>query len=158
MALVTAGLLAFSGWRTAAVSLLAFPFLFVLAYTGYAGTSGASEAIGYVGRSFVTACGDMLLIYVLAIPSMWLIDTVMGRMIFNFLDWVIYADDLTIDNMNVRFQAVTYLFFFSVMFILLSVSFALTAYKLREIAGAEALLEEIDRVGTKRRLRGMEVE
>ncbi len=158
VAIAVATLLAFGPLLVALASLLAFPFLFILAYVGYTGMAKVGRTVKYVGTNFLTAVGNMLLIYVLIIPSMWLIDTVAGHMLFSFLDWVVYTDPAAIDNLNVVFQAFTYLLFFSVMFILLSVSFALSAHKIWEIAEAEALLEKIESVGTKRRLRGMEME
>lgn len=158
MGLAMAFLLAFSPAMTALTSLVLLPFVFVAAYTGYSGLAGFGESLRYVLKSFAKATGFFYLLLILAIPAMWLIDSIFGSMLFSFLDWVIYADEVSIDNINVVLQCITYVYLYTIIFCLLAVSFALNAYSLRELNEAEALIEEIGQVGTRRRLRGMEME
>lgn len=158
VALLMAVLLAFNPWVTAFSTLFLLPFVFIVAYAGYSGLSGFTETIRYTFRNFGAVVSNFYLILIMAIPTMWLIDTLFGSMLFAFLDWVVYADTMAIDNMNVVLQCGTYVFLFTLMFFVLSVAFALNAYKLREINEADALLEEIEGVGSRRRLRGMEME
>lgn len=158
IALVMAFLLAFSPIITALSTLFLMPFVFIVAYAGYSGLSGFKETIRYTFRNFGTVVSNFYLILIMAVPTMLLVDTLFGQMLFSFMDWIVYADTMAIDNMNVVLQCVTYLFMFTLMFCVFSVCFALNAYKLREINQADALLEEISSVGTRRRLRGMEME
>ena len=150
--------LSFSPAYSLLTVLLLFPFLFVAAYAGYSGVQRFGQSLRYVWKSFGTVIGNHLLILLMAIPSMWLIDTLFGQMIFSFLDWIVYADTVAIDGMNVVLQCLIYTFLFGLMLCLLTVSFAIMTYTLKEVNEAEALLGEISEVGTRRRLRGMEME
>ncbi|OAV42995.1 stage II sporulation protein M [Lewinella sp. 4G2] len=142
-----------------AISLtFVLPILFTVAYAGYSGLSGVKETVGYCVRRLGSLLSNHLLVLLMVVPGMMLIDTVVGSMLFSFLDWVVYADSVAIDNMNVVLQAVTYLFLYTIALLLLTISFCLNAYNLREINEADRLLAEIESVGTRRKLRGMELE
>jgi len=149
---------AFSGVVAGLVAFLALPFLITFAYAGYSGLATFKETFGYVYTNLVTSYGNFLLLLLMAIPLMWVLDTMVAYFLFSFLDWVFYADAITIDNANVTLQAIVYFFLFGLLFMSWGVSFALNFYTLREIEKANTLLEDIEAFGSKRRLRGMEVE
>lgn len=149
---------AFSGTVAGLVAFLALPFLITFAYAGYSGLASFKETFGYVYTNLVTSYGNFLLLLLMAIPLMWVLDTMVAYFLFAFLDWVFYADAVTIDNANVTLQAIVYFFLFGLLFMAWGVSFALNFYTLREIERANTLLEDIEAFGSKRRLRGMEVE
>ena len=135
-----------------------FPILFITAYAGYSGVFGFWESLRYALKNFGSLLSNHLLILIMAIPSMLLIDTLFGMMLFSFLDWIVYADPIAIDNMNVVLQCLTYVFLFTIVLCIQMISFVLSTYNLKEINDAEALLKDIEMVGTRRRLRGMEME
>jgi len=149
---------AFSGIVAGLVAFLTLPFLMTFAYAGYSGLASPKETFRYVYTNLITSYGNFLLLLLMAVPLMWVLDTGVAYFLFAFLDWVFYADAITIDNANVTLQAIVYFFLFGLLFISWSVSFALNFYTLREIEKANTLLEDIDSFGSKRRLRGMEVE
>lgn len=149
---------AFNGAVAGLVAFLALPFLITFAYAGYSGLATFKETFGYVYTNLVTSYGNFLLLLLMAIPLMWGLDTMVAYFLFAFLDWVFYADAITIDNANVTLQTIVYFFLFGLLFMAWGVSFALNFYTLREIEKANTLLEDIDTFGSKRRLRGMEVE
>ncbi|NJC27371.1 stage II sporulation protein M [Neolewinella antarctica] len=156
--LCAACVLSFGYITTALATLFLLPFVFILAYAGYSGLSGVKETLGNTLRNFGAVIPNFYLILVMVVPLMWLIDTALGGLLFSFLDWVIYADAAELDNLNAVLQTALYAYIFTLMFALLAVSFALIAYKLREINHADALLREIESVGTRRKLRGLEME
>ncbi|MEO0732433.1 MAG: stage II sporulation protein M [Bacteroidota bacterium] len=156
--LVVALAFAFSGTVAALFAFLALPFCFVFAYAGYAGLANFREVFRYVYTNMAASYGTYLLLLAMALPVMWLIDTAIGGLLFAFLDWVVYADPILLDNVNVMLQAFTYFVLFGLLIVLFTVSFTLNFYNLREIERAEGLLDTIERVGTKRRIRGMETE
>jgi uncharacterized membrane protein SpoIIM required for sporulation len=149
---------AFNGTVTGLAVFLLFPFLMTFAYAGYVGQATFRETFQFVYTNLVASYSNFLLVFLMAIPCIWLIDTTVGGLIFTFLDWVFYADNYAIDNLNVILQAFTYWFLFGLIVIIWGISFALNFYNLREIERADGLIESIERVGTKRRIRGMELE
>jgi uncharacterized membrane protein SpoIIM required for sporulation len=156
--LVIATGLAFNGAIAGLFVFLTLPFLLTFAYAGYSGLATFRETFSIVYTNLVSSYGNFLMVILLAVPAMWLLDTVVGSLIFSFLDWVFYADAVTIDNVNVILQAISYWFLFGIIFTMWAVSSALNFYTLREIERADSLLEDIEQFGTKRRIRGMEVE
>ena len=150
--------MAFSGAVAGLFVFLALPFALTFAYAGYAGLAGIKETFRFVYTNLVKSYDSFILILIMAVPTMWLIDTAIGALLFAFLDWVFYADAVTIDNANVVLQSVLYFFLFGLLFVIWGVSFALNFYTLREIERADSLLEDIEAFNTKRKLRGMEVE
>jgi hypothetical protein len=150
--------LAFSGAVAGLFAFLALPFLLTFAYAGYSGLATFKETFRYVYTNLVASYGNFILLLLMAVPLMWVLDTGVAYFLFAFLDWVFYADAVTIDNANVTLQAIVYFFLFGLLFMTWGVSFALSFYTLREIEQANTLLEDIGAFGGKRRLRGMEVE
>lgn len=154
---IAAGL-AFNAAVAGLFAFLALPFLLTFAYAGYSGLATFRETFSFVYTNLVISYGNSLLILLLAIPTIWLLDTAIGGLIFAFFDWVFYADAVTIDNFNVILQAISYWLMFGLVFTMWGISSALSFYTLREIEKADSLLEEVERFGEKRRIRGMEVE
>ena len=149
---------AFNGTITGLFAFLLLPFLMTFAYAGYSGLASLKETFKFVYTNLLSAYSNFLLIIIMAVPCMWLLDTAVGSLIFAFLDWIFYADNITIDNANVVLQAISYWFLFGIVFCIWALSFALNFYHLREVEKADGLLERIESVGTKRRIRGMEME
>ena len=156
--LAIAFFMAFSGAIACLFVFLALPFTLTFAYSGYAGLASIKETFRFVYTNLVKSYDSFFLLLLMAIPMMWLVDTTIGGLLFAFLDWVFYADVVTIDNANVVLQSILYFFLFGLLFVIWGVSFALNFYTLREIEQAGSLLENIEAFNTKRRLRGMEVE
>ncbi|WP_273444627.1 stage II sporulation protein M [Neolewinella agarilytica] len=149
---------AFSGTIAGLFAFLLLPFLMTFAYAGYSGLASPQETFKFVYTNILSAYSNFLLIIIMAVPCMWLLDTIVGSLIFAFLDWIFYADSITIDNANVVLQAISYWFLFGIVFCIWALSFSLNFYHLREVERADGLLERIESVGTKRRIRGMEME
>lgn len=149
---------AFSGTVAGLFAFLLLPFLMTFAYAGYSGLASLKETFRFVYTNILSAYSNFLLIIIMAVPCMWLLDTAVGSLIFAFLDWIFYADSITIDNANVVLQAISYWFLFGIVFCIWALSFSLNFYHLREVERADGLLERIETVGTKRRIRGMEME
>jgi uncharacterized membrane protein SpoIIM required for sporulation len=156
--LAIAFFMAFSGAIACLFVFLVLPFTLTFAYSGYAGLASIKETFRFVYTNLVKSYDSFFLLLLMAIPMMWLVDTTIGGLLFAFLDWVFYADVVTIDNANVVLQSILYFFLFGLLFVIWGVSFALNFYTLREIEQAGSLLENIEAFNTKRRLRGMEVE
>jgi uncharacterized membrane protein SpoIIM required for sporulation len=150
--------LAFNAAIAGLFVFLVLPFLLTFAYAGYSGLATFRETFSFVYTNLVSSYGNFIMVILLAIPAMWVLDTAVGSLVFSFLDWVFYADAVTIDNVNVILQAISYWFLFGLVFTMWAVSSALNFYTLREIERADSLLEDIEQFGTNRRLRGMEVE
>jgi hypothetical protein len=149
---------AFNGIVTLLFVFLALPFLFTFAYAGYSGLATPRETFRYVYVHLVRTYTNLLMLILLAVPLLWLLDTTAAGLLFAFLDWVFYADQVTIDNANVVLQAFLYTFLFGIVFQLMSLAFLFNFYTVREIERASSLLDDIQAFGGKRRLRGMEVE
>ncbi|MEL7163770.1 MAG: hypothetical protein AAFN92_23630, partial [Bacteroidota bacterium] len=92
---------AFGGTVAALFAFLALPFCFVFAYAGYAGLASFRETFRYVYTNLAASYGAYLLLLTMALPVMWLLDTAIGGLLFAFLDWVVYADAVQLDNLNV---------------------------------------------------------
>ncbi|TXF89977.1 stage II sporulation protein M [Neolewinella aurantiaca] len=150
--------MAFGGEVAGLLAFLALPFALTFAYTGYSGQADIRQTFRFVYTNLVRSYDSFIMILIMAIPTMWLIDTAIGSLLFSFFDWVFYADAITIDNANVVLQSVLYFFLVGTLFVIWGVSFALNFYTLREIEQANSLLEEIEAFNTKRRLRGIELE
>lgn len=139
-------------------TFLALPFLMTFAYAGYSGLASFKETFNFVYTNLATSYGNFLTVLLLAFPTIWLLDTGIGALVFAFFDWVFYADAITIDNVNVILQAISYWCLFGLVFTMWGISSALSFYTLREVEQAASLLEEVESFGEKRRIRGMEVE
>lgn len=138
--------------------LLLLPVAMTFAYAGYAGLASLKKTFGYVFSSLAVTYSNFLIIILMAYLSAFVLTTTVGSLLFMFLDWIVYADAQAIDNANVILQCVVYYFIFGIVYCIWSVSFALNFYHLREVSGAEGLLERVEAVGSKRRIRGMETE
>ena len=149
---------AFSGTIAGLFAFLLLPFLMTFAYAGYSGLASLKETFRFVYTNLLSAYSNFLLIIIMAVPCMWLLDTAVGSLLFAFLDWIFYADAITIDNANVVLQSFSYWFLFSIVFSIWAISFSLNFYHLREVEKADGLLDRIENVGNKRRIRGMEME
>jgi len=149
---------AFNGAVAALFAFLALPFCFTFAYAGYAGLASVQEAFRYVYTNLTSSYGNYVMILLMAILCMLLLDSTVASLLFAFLDWIFYADPITIDNANVILQSITYFILYGLLIVILTVSFTLNFYHLREIERSEGLLADIDAVGSRRRIRGMEIE
>ncbi|MFT7119836.1 MAG: putative membrane protein SpoIIM required for sporulation [Neolewinella sp.] len=134
------------------------PTVMTFAYAGYAGLASLKQIFSYIFASLATTYSNFFIIILMAFLSTIVLTTTVGTLLFSFLDWVIYADPTAIDNANVILQCIVYYFIFAIVFCIWAVSFALNFYHLREIVEADGLLERIESVGSKRRIRGMETE
>lgn len=148
----------FNGVITSLVVFLLLPFLFTFAYAGYSGLANFRQTFRYVYVHLVLTYTNFLMLLLLTIPLLWLLDTTVAALLFAFLDWVFYADQVTIDNANVILQAFLYTFLFGIVFQLMSLAFLFNFHTVREIEQAGSLLNDIQAFGGKRRLQGMEVE
>lgn len=149
---------AFGGGYAALFFFLAFPFLLTYAYAGSAGLATFRETFGYVYGNLSGSYGNFLLILLFAVPVLLLLDLSVGGLLFSVFDWLILTDDISIYNWNTILQAVLYYFLYGIIFGAWSVALILNFYGVRETREAHSLLERIETVGSRRRLRGMEVE
>ncbi len=150
--------LAWNGTVASLFLVLAFPVLLTFAYAGYAGIASLKETFSYVLGNLGVTYSNFLIIIIMAFLCSLVLTSAVATLVFSFLDWVIYADQAAIDNANVILQCITYYFIFGIIFCTWSISFALNFYHLREVVHADGLLERVETVGNKRRIRGMETE
>ena len=137
---------------------LVLPFLFVWLTNKDGGKKVIADTFRFVYTSLTKSYSSYILILVMAVPTMWLVDTAIGSLLFAFFDWIFYSDAVTIDNANVVLQSVLYCYLLGLLFVIWGASFALKFYTLREIDQATGLLSEIEAFNTKRKVRGIEVE
>lgn len=156
--LVMAFGLAWNGAVSATFIALLFPLILTFAYAGYSGLASLKETLSYVFANLGVTYSNFLIIILMAFLCSYVLTTTVGTLIFSFLDWVVYADPAAIDNANVMLQCVLYYYIFGIIFCIWSVSFALNFYHLQEVVSGEGLLERVEQVGEKRRIRGMETE
>lgn len=149
---------AFNGVVAGFFVVLVLPFLMTYAYAGYSGLATIRQTFSYVFSNIAVTFSNFLIIILMAFLCSFVLTSTVGRLVFSFLDWVVYADPVTIDNANVILQCVVYYFIFGIVYCIWSVSFALNFYHLREVAEAGGLLSRVETVGDKRRIRGMETE
>lgn len=145
-------------WVAGLFSLLVLPTLMTFAYAGYAGVAGLKQTFSYVLGNIAVTYSNFLLIILTALLCAFVLTTTVGQLLFMFLDWVVYADPQSVDSANVVLQCVVYYFIFGSVYCVWSISFALNFYHLHEVSSAEGLLERVEKVGTKKRIRGMETE
>ena len=137
---------------------LLLPVVMTYAYAGYAGQATLGDTFRNVFSNLAVTYSNYLIIALMAFLSTIVLTTIVGQLVFSFLDWVVYADVQTIDNANVILQCLVYYFLFGLVYCVWSISFALNFYHLQEVTEAEGLLERVEAVGTKRRIQGMETE
>ncbi|MBB4080910.1 putative membrane protein SpoIIM required for sporulation [Lewinella aquimaris] len=150
--------LSFSGAAVALVVFLTFPFLVTLGVSGYIGGPSPAGVFRMTYTNLAVSYGLFFLIILVAFPLIYLLDTVIGQFFFAFLDWIVYTDASTIDARNVVLQAFCYYFLFVLVFCSWVVAFAASLGTLQEIETAAELRQSIQKLGRKRRLRGMERE
>lgn len=149
---------AFNGVVAGCFVALVLPLAITFAYAGYGGFASLRETFRYVFANIAVTYSNFLIIILMAALCSYVLTSVVGTLVFSFLDWVVYADPATIDNANVILQCITYYFIFGIIFCIWSVSFALNFHHLHEVTHATGLLERVESVGSKRRIRGMETE
>lgn len=158
LGLVIAFGFAWNGTVSGIFIALLLPLVLTFAYAGYAGQASLKETFGYVFSNLGVTYSNFLIIILMAFLCSYVLTTTVGTLIFSFLDWVVYADPGAIDNANVILQCVLYYYIFGIIFCIWSVSFALNFYHLQEVVRGEGLLERVEAVGEKQRIRGMEIE
>lgn len=158
ISLMLAFSLAFSSIVAALSVGFLFPVLLTVAHATYAKATSFPTAVRYVFTSLPTTYSNFLMITIMAFFGSFVLTSTVGQLFFAFLDWVIFADPVTIDNTNVILQCALYFFIFGLVFCLWATSFALNFYHLQEIATGKGLLERIGQVGKQRVLRGMTAE
>ena len=136
-----------------------YPFLLMLGYAFGRGTQGKGGMVfryvyGHLPESFV----PQLVTLLLALPVMYLLDTVFGTLIFQALEWVIYAEGATIDRLNVGLQVFLYVLAFGLLFFLWCLQSGLAFETVHERNQAGGLRERMQEVGRGRQLRGMHAE
>nr|WP_198661721.1 stage II sporulation protein M [Lewinella sp. IMCC34183] len=160
--LAVSGLLAltfaFGGVTVAFVTFLTFPFLLMLGVGTYIWGLSVPVVFRKVYTNLGHSYGFLLVLVVIGLPLTFLLDSVLGGYLFEFLDWVIYTDGGTIDARNVMLQAFCYYFLFVLAFTAWVVGFALSLGSLLEIDTAGHLKEQIAAVGRRAQLRGLERE
>ena len=165
-----AGVLAVSGLTGAlltafhpAAVFVGFTFVLPLVIAGgYAayvkGTTGALPMVRYALRGYLKLFGGYALLLLLAIPTMFLLDTVLGQLIFNLIDWVFYTEEYKRYAINAVLQCGIYSFCLALLLIVVSSYVAISAHSFWEVNEAPGLLKRIQDFGGRGRLRGLEVE
>ena len=150
--------MAFGGITVALLTFLTFPFLLVLAINGYLLQGRPGQVFRLVYTNLGYSYGLVLLMALVVLPLFFLLDSSVGSYFFSFFDWVVYTDVRTIDARNIMLQAFCYYFLFGLLFCTWVIALSLSLGSLREVELAGDLRERIARIGSKRRLMGMERE
>ena len=158
VSLLVALLFAFGGKITGLLVFLLLPFVITLAYATYSGITGPRDTFRYVYKNLLRSYSDFVILLLLFIPSFYLLDSTMSGLFFGFFDWLVYTDEVTLSNANRVLETIIYFFTFGLLFVAWAVALTLNFYTLHEIERADGLLEEVERFGEQRRLRGMELE
>ena len=160
--LLTCGLLAlafsFNGSVVALLTFLTLPFLLLWAVAGYVLDMPFRTAFRLAYTNLGSSYGLLLLLLLIYLPVIFLLDTVLGEFLFQFLDWVIYTDGGTIDARNVMLQAFCYYAFFAMLFCTSIIGYAIAIGSLWEVETAGDLLRRIERLGRREALKGLERE
>lgn len=149
---------AFNGAIASFFVIFLLPFVMTFAYAGYSGQASLKQTFSYVFANLPVTYSNFVIIILMAFLCSFVLTTTVGTLVFSFLDWVVYADAMAIDNANVILQCILYYFIFGIIYCIWSISFALNFYHLREVIQADGLLGRVESVGSKRRIRGMETE
>lgn len=138
---------------------LLLPLVIAAGYAAYlAETTGAGAMLKYSLRGFLKLVGGYILLMLLAIPTMLLLDTVLGQFVFNLIDWIFYVEEYKRYAINAVLQCGIYAFCSALLLITLSCYAAISAHSFWEVNEAPKLLERIRGVGRRGKLRGLEVE
>ncbi len=149
---------AFGPVLTALLVFLTYPFLLCWGAGHYLYGFRVGEVFRTVYTNLGTSYGLTGLFLAVALPAMFLIDSIVFDSLFGVLDWIVYTDVRTIDARNVMLQAFTYFFLYAMIFCTLVILLALGLGSLREVERADLLRARIERLGNKRRLGGIERE
>ncbi|MGB3548534.1 MAG: stage II sporulation protein M [Saprospiraceae bacterium] len=156
--LLTVCVLVPSGW-TAFLFFLTLPFLLTWSYRSLTDANeGPRESFRLVYTRLGQTLGIFLLILLLGFICFSILNSTVTTTIFSFLNWVISADAITLNEYNVVIQTFIYFFYFAMILLLFQITLAVNFYSVREMEQATVLRENIERIGSGRTLRGLAME
>jgi uncharacterized membrane protein SpoIIM required for sporulation len=124
------------------------------AYLRYSGIGWGEDSISLNFRYYARLYGYLALVAVLGWIFLGLIDSVVVQQFFQLVNWLVYADQVVLDEWSVVLYIFVFSFLVALLGMLAMIGIALTAHSLREIEAAPALRERIKRVGERNTLRG----
>lgn len=121
--------------------------------------------IAGLGRTFKLLNGGywrglalLCLLSLLGLTFMGLLDTGISWFFFELLSWLIHFEQETMNEVTIISLTFFNIFFVHLIFIMLTAGFALEYYSLREITEAPFLRKQIEKVGQKQTIKGLEKE
>ncbi len=128
-------------------------------------SSNNSNPIDAIGNAFSITFerfgylfGNILFMFFVASAIQLLLDTFLTGLIWDFLMTNLRLDSEEFTNINVLYRSFTTIFSFFVSYMLFLISSGLVYYTILEIYHGETLLDKIQNIALKKRVRGMELE
>ncbi len=142
--------------------LLLLPLAMLYAYVNFAEKvnpfSAISRLFRLIGREYLRLLGIGLLFLVLGWTLFSIVNSQVGAMLFQVINWLVIAEQPVLDEWSVRLTTFLLMVIANFIWALLLIGFALLYYTLREINEATELSDRIERIGQTERIRGLERE
>jgi uncharacterized membrane protein SpoIIM required for sporulation len=142
--------------------LFVLPLALLLSYISF---QEEAEPLKVVSRTFSLVQGSYWrsvalasIMLLLGLTLFSLVDSVFIDLFFQFLNWLISAEQLVLDEWSVRINTFFLLCIANFIWVMLLLGFGLLYFSLREIKEAPGLKEKLSHIGQNNRLKGLERE
>lgn len=152
----------FLSWWLFATIIFLLPLALLLAYVSYRDNLYVAKAVQRVffilKGAYWRTIGMSVLLLVLGLTLFSIINTVVAQLLFQLINWLVYAEQAILDEWSLRINVFLLASIANFIWLLLFLGAGLLYYTLREINEATSLRKKISTIGQSRRIRGLERE
>lgn len=152
----------FLSWWLLATIVFLLPLALLLSYISYRDNLYLNKAVQRVffllKGAYWRTVGMAVLLLVLGLTLFSIINTVVAQLLFQMINWVVYAEQAILDEWSLRINVFLLASIANFIWLLLFLGAGLLYYTLREINEATSLRKKVSTIGQSRRIRGLERE
>ncbi len=152
----------FLSWWLLATIVFLLPLALLLAYVSYRDNLYVTKAVQRVffllKSAYWRTVGMSVLLLVLGLTLFSIINTVVAQLLFQMINWLVYAEQALLDEWSLRINVFLLASIANFIWLLLFLGAGLLYYTLREINEGTSLRKKLSSIGQSRRIRGLERE
>lgn len=152
----------FLSWWLLATIVFLLPLALLLAYVSYRDNLYVTKAVQRVffllKSAYWRTIGMSVLLLVLGLTLFSIINTVVAQLLFQMINWLVYAEQALLDEWSLRINVFLLASIANFIWLLLFLGAGLLYYTLREINEGTSLRKKLSTIGQSRRIRGLERE
>lgn len=151
-----------SDWYTIFLFVFLFPLPILYNYITQAENKGTIASIGRVffllSKNYGRVLGLFLILLIVSLFFFLIVDSALIRFFFDYIGWVIYFDQDTMDQISIVLFASISVFALHLLYLFVITGIGIQYYTLKEIKEANYLIEKIKGIGESKKIQGLEKE